>query len=498
MPKIQIRSLLSKEKIKDFTGKVKSALSQLRTPGFVKEKIKSLVDRSKTIPDKRRILIPVALMLVVITVSSFYIFRRGVEGTLGSIQASGTVEATEIIVSPELGGSISQVFVREGDLVAEGDPLFELDDELLSAQRERAAAALASAQAGYTNAMAGGEMARVGLRKAEINQQTVKAKSEADLIEAQNALDALYDNHEVARAEAFRAVAAANRAVREAQYQLNNFTIPVGQENYTAFEAVKVMKEKLDKASQAFEPYRYASLFETTREDLKDQVDTAQSDYDSAVKRMEYETELDSAQARLDKAIEDYEILKDGPDPDDVTVLESRISVIELTIQQAGVAVDEARVAVAQADAKLKQARAAVSLSQAELDYIDVQLKKMTVTAPAAGVVMTKSVEPGEVVQPGTTAMTLGELDSLTITVYVPEDRYGEIRLGMSGRVTVDSFPSKSFKATVTRISEQAEFTPRNVQTEEGRRTTVFAIELSVSNPQGLLKPGMPADVEFR
>ena len=91
--------------------------------------------------------------------------------------------------------------------------------------------------------------------------------------------------------------------------------------------------------------------------------------------------------------------------------------------------------------------------------------------------------------------MTLARLDDLTITVYVSEGRYGAINLGQDAQMVVDSFPGETFNATVVRIADQAEFTPRNVQTEEGRRTTVFAVELSVENPNGKLKPGMPADV---
>jgi len=63
--------------------------------------------------------------------------------------------------------------------------------------------------------------------------------------------------------------------------------------------------------------------------------------------------------------------------------------------------------------------------------------------------------------------------------------------------VKVDSYPQEAFTATVIRVADQAEFTPRNVQTVEGRRTTVYALKLSVPNPEGKLKPGMPADVTF-
>ena len=67
----------------------------------------------------------------------------------------------------------------------------------------------------------------------------------------------------------------------------------------------------------------------------------------------------------------------------------------------------------------------------------------------------------------------------------------------MPARVTVDSFPGQVFQGTVQHIADRAEFTPRNVQTPAGRRTTVFAVKLAVDNPEGKLKPGMPADVVF-
>jgi HlyD family secretion protein len=112
-------------------------------------------------------------------------------------------------------------------------------------------------------------------------------------------------------------------------------------------------------------------------------------------------------------------------------------------------------------------------------------------------VVLTRASEPGSVVGAGSVVFTLGQLDRLTITVYVPEPRMGEVTLGMTATVMVDAFPGESFQAKVTYISDVAEFTPRNVQTVEGRKATVFAVTLTVTDGGGTLKPGMPADVTF-
>ena len=134
---------------------------------------------------------------------------------------------------------------------------------------------------------------------------------------------------------------------------------------------------------------------------------------------------------------------------------------------------------------------------EANLDLLNAQLGKLEVKAPQDGVILTRNIEPGEFVQPGAAALSMANIASLTITVYVPEDRYGQIHLGQNASVSVDSFPGTQFSAQVSDISDQAEFTPRNVQTVEGRSSTVYAIKLTVTDPAGKLKPGMPADVTF-
>jgi len=119
------------------------------------------------------------------------------------------------------------------------------------------------------------------------------------------------------------------------------------------------------------------------------------------------------------------------------------------------------------------------------------------ITSPINGVVLERTIEAGEDASPGAPLIVVADLSTLTLTVYVPENRYGQIALGSSYPVTVDSFPGESFTARVSHIANQAEFTPRNVQTVEGRQTTVFAVTLDLDPSGGKLKPGMPADVTF-
>jgi multidrug resistance efflux pump len=138
-----------------------------------------------------------------------------------------------------------------------------------------------------------------------------------------------------------------------------------------------------------------------------------------------------------------------------------------------------------------------VNQAQANINLVQTQLDQVDVPSPTAGSILDRLVEPGEVVAPGAALLTLADLTHLTITVYIPENRYGTVTLGQEARVKVDSFPGETFMGKVIYIADQAEFTPRNVQTAEGRQTTVFAVKLAVDNPDSRLKPGMPADVTF-
>jgi biotin carboxyl carrier protein len=221
------------------------------------------------------------------------------------------------------------------------------------------------------------------------------------------------------------------------------------------------------------------------------------------------EDEFNAAKAELDDAQRAYDALLSTKEANAVLQARAEVQVAqegyyaalqrlqELQIDDQSPSVVAAQHAVEQAQGAYDQSQKAVAEAEANLAVEDTQLGKLTVYAPMDGVVLTRSVEPGEYVQPGAAALTMGDISHLTITVYVPEDRYGEIHLGQAASVSVDSFPSETFSAEVTYISDQAEFTPRNVQTAEGRSSTVYAIKLTVTDTQGKLKPGMPADVVF-
>lgn len=136
-----------------------------------------------------------------------------------------------------------------------------------------------------------------------------------------------------------------------------------------------------------------------------------------------------------------------------------------------------------------------LQLARAALKTAEVRLKDTVIYSSTTGVVLTKDGEAGETVAAGTPVFTIGELENPWIKVYVKEDKLGLVKLGQKAEVRTDSYPKKVYEGTVTSISSEAEFTPKNVQTKEERVKLVFGVKVKVKNDNNELKPGMPADV---
>lgn len=146
---------------------------------------------------------------------------------------------------------------------------------------------------------------------------------------------------------------------------------------------------------------------------------------------------------------------------------------------------------------QIDAAQAQVDSAQAQVDALEVQRMKLTISAPIDGVVMVRSIEPGEVVMPGATLLEIGRLDTLELTVFVPEDQLGRVALGQMVTVDVDAYPERSFAGVVLRVSDEAEFTPTNVLAKDDRDRMVYAVKIELDNPDLALKPGMIATAGF-
>jgi HlyD family secretion protein len=374
-----------------------------------------------------------------------------------TLKASGVVEIMEISISAEIGGRVSEVYVEEGAVVEVGDPLFSIDDEELQLQREQV---IVSGEA----AVAGAELALLQARQAfkELNENwpIQAAQYQVELAQARDALkDANY-----------------YLTVRQEGNRASSNTIDAAEANLT------LANEDVDRAEDAYEHASGDASKALALSNLaaarnhRDSVQRNINWYFGAPTEIEQamlEADVAMAEARVAEASQEFEKWKVGPDADAVTLARANVTNAESLLELARV----------QANSQLRS--------------IDIMLEDTTIRAPADAVILTHSVEYGEVITPGVAVMTLGNVDRMTITVYLAENQYGQVSVGDIARVTVDSFPGENFEAEVIRIADEAEYTPRNVQTEEERQTTVYAIELRVDDPEGKLKPGMPADVVF-
>lgn len=136
--------------------------------------------------------------------------------------------------------------------------------------------------------------------------------------------------------------------------------------------------------------------------------------------------------------------------------------------------------------------------AKAKVNEVWAALADTRLAAPSGGTVIDRLVEPGELVAPGTPVATLINLKDLYVRVYVAEKDIGKLRLGNPARISVDAFPGRSFDGKVVEVAQRAEFTPKEAHMKDEREKLVFGVKVHVDNPQGYLKPGMPADVTIR
>lgn len=425
--------------------------------------------------------IPVRILILVIIGTLIYFgFRSLNQNESDSIKASGSIEAVIVNISPEIAGKVVDVNVSEGDEITKDSPLLSLDPNLLTAQYavaqsqlDSANAVLASAQLKYDQTL---EAALAAQSAQRAKDWQTSAPSEFDqanwYIDQTNQIAAAQTELENAKA----GIDEANTALNDAINNLNNAEYINAEQRLAearaAFLIADSVKTQADRASQSG---GLADAANDYYEDALNELEDAQEAYDDL---------LDT------DAAEDIEYARGQ-----VLVAQQRYDAAyaRLLTLQTG----DQSPAVISAAQTLNQAKTSVEQAEASLHLIEAQMSKLNIVAPIDGVILTRNVEPGEFIQTGGTALTMADLNQITITVYVPENLYGKISLGQTASVRVDSFPDETFTATVIWISNQAEFTPRNVQTVEGRSSTFYAIKLSIDNVDGKLKIGMPADVIF-
>ncbi len=469
---------------------------------------------------------PYRKILQIVIVLVFVLAAAGCDTLTGtpsqSLQASGIIEAVEVNVAPQVSGTVAEVYVQQGDTVKVGDALFRVQDDLLSAQRAQAQAAVDTAQANLDGAHKAFDTVQAGLNSAKAAADVARIQYEIQRNAAQAAsqparsqswdqstpgdfsLPVWYfqQTEQIAAAEA--EVTSAQQALKTEQSNFqtviqnaSNADLQTAEQRLSdAQAAYLVAKDLSDRSIAQNSKTELESFVKENFDSAKAELLSAQKEYDQMLSTqtakdvLEARARLAAAQERYQTAVDHYNSLLTGDQS-------LAVQAAKASLDQAQAGVNQAQAAVAQAQAGITQAEKALAQAQAGVQVIDTQAKLLTVNAAVSGVVMTRILQPGEVAQPGVTALTIGQLDQLTVKVYLPEDQYGKVKLNDTAQVAVNSYPGQFFDGAVTRISDQAEYTPRNVQTKEDRQTTVYAIDLSVKDPSGKLKPGMPADVNF-
>jgi len=149
------------------------------------------------------------------------------------------------------------------------------------------------------------------------------------------------------------------------------------------------------------------------------------------------------------------------------------------------------------AQSEITGAMADAEKFRAQLREAEANRADLRIVAPFDGTITVRSVEPGEVINPGTAIVTLVNLQELYLRVFVPIAEIDRVRVGQPARIYLDSRPGRAIEATVSRIDPDAAFTPENTYYREDRVRQVVGVKLSVKNSDGAAKPGVPGEGEI-
>lgn len=328
------------------------------------------------------------------------------EYTPAAVSATGVVvPAQSSTLSVSTAGIVEQVLVEEGEAVQAGKILLRLEG------KEDLQAAIESA--------------------------------EYELTLAQQAQDELYDNNTIDQANALQAVAQAYEALRQAEYDAYYFNVPSNQQGLELFEGADVTRGSLAEARDLYEPYKGTNSEYTyidcdqveaakqfpalcgsaDRYNVEDQLEDAEADFKTAVDRIENQSAVILAQENLDQAIEDYETLTQGPDPE----------------------------ALAAAEARLENAQASLAAAQALFDDLEVK-------APFAGTVSELHTSASEWISPGQPSLLMADLEHLRVeTTDLSEVDIAQVEVGDVVAVTFDALPDVQVQGQVTSIAPKAD-----------------------------------------
>jgi multidrug efflux pump subunit AcrA (membrane-fusion protein) len=449
--------------------------------------------------------------------------RREKESAL--LRASGFIEADQVVVASELGGRVIRLSVDEGDAVVAGQPLLVLDTTLLDARIAAAAAALDVAQAEAGQVAAAPRSESLAVAQAQVTraravqaaarrawQSTVRLRDDPQELE----LEITAARARLAVAEEQFAQAQALRDAAEVGYDRFNQVM----EEIGPAQRVEVANGPL----AALAPFLQSVLPPDVYQAVMSGADGTYSGggyevvvtgghatvYKSVPLQFDFHllpnrywqagTGVNVAQAARDGAwasLSHLYTLRDDPQAADArvdTALE-QFRAAQASVEAAAAALTTLEAGATPQELELAQAR--VAAAQSALSTLETRRSLARVTAPRDGVVAARQIAIGELAGPAMPLLTIADLSQVTLTLYVPVEELDRVHLGQPVVAEVDAFPGRRFRGSVTYIAPQAQFTPSATQTEEQRTSLVFPVRVHLPNPDGALKPGIPADATF-
>lgn len=409
----------------------------------------------------------------------------------GGLTVSGYIEADEASVAAETKGRIIQITADEGDFVQKEQVLIMLDAALLDADIQQAEARVATARANLAKVKAGVRVEEIATAEAAV--AVAEAEAAAAYTRWQDAIT-VRDNPQ----ELDRQIDAARTAVALAELQIE-YARPLKDAGEAVWE---LRQQQWDYAqdSQRFcgsHPVTGDKICKTISFPEGVRQDTGVAWNYAGVEMWAAWVDLNSSvseRADAETALNDLLRLRNDPQEAQLKVTQAEAA-YKTALTQVDVA--KAQLEILKAGPRAQQvtvAQAQVKQTEASLAALQVQRDKHTLVAPLAGWTVERMAHEGELAVPGAPLLTLADLTDLTLTVYVPEPAIGLVSLGQKVQVFVDTFPGEPFIGQVTYISDEAQFTPKNVQTRAERVNTVFAVKIKLENEDQRLKPGMPAD----
>ena len=355
------------------------------------------------------------------------------------IVVSGNIELAQVDIAFKTSGRLIERTVNEGDVVRKGQEIARLDREQLLHQRDTAEAALSTAEAQLAES-------KSALRWQQESMQADLQLKNADLNAAQLQL-----------------------------LQLQNGARP--QEIQQSQAAVAAAQSQYDGAKKDWE--RAQTLYKN------DDISTSQYD--------QFRTRFESAEANLKQVKEQSNLVQAGPRAETIDSAKAQVERARAALRAGQANAIETR----RREEDLVARQGDIDRAKAQIALIDSQLADTIASSPINGIVLVKAADVGEVLAPGTSVVTVGDIDHPWLRAYIREQDLGRVKVGDKVKVTTDSFKNKVYDGTISFISSDAEFTPKQIQTAEERVKLVYRVKIDVDNSRHELKSNMPADAEI-